>query len=323
MAEISVLMSVYNEKEEELYESINSILKQTFTDFEFIIILDSPQNKNAYKIVKEYAERDTRIKVIQNKKNIGLAMSLNKGAKIATGNYLVRMDADDISHISRLEKQYKVITEGNYDLVCSRYQFIDEYGNLLDKQVDYYEKNLLIKLLPLQNVIHHPTVIIKADSFRRIGGYRNFPCAQDYDLWLRMVNAGYKFFMMSEELLLYRVRADSITNKNRYKQYLTIKYIRSNYNSIKKYGKDRYSQDNYIEYLKKHKVGDKRIEQEFLNNYNKYQGALDDIRKKKNIHSIIMLLQILLTSKIFRSDIYRGIKFRTLLKFYNMIDKSL
>lgn len=93
---VSVLMSVYNETLNELAESIDSILNQTYKLFEFIIVNDNPTREDLKEILINYQNKDNRIKIIESKENIGLAMSLNKAFDISTGNILVRMDADDM-----------------------------------------------------------------------------------------------------------------------------------------------------------------------------------------------------------------------------------
>ena len=98
-------MSIYSEEEEWIRESIDSILNQTFSDFEFIIINDNPNRDKNNSLLTEYTRIDNRIIIITNEENIGLTKSLNKGLEIARGKYIARMDADDISLPTRFEKQ--------------------------------------------------------------------------------------------------------------------------------------------------------------------------------------------------------------------------
>ena len=102
---VSVVMSVYKEPVEWLHESIDSILNQTFSGFEYIIICDNPEYEEGILLLKGYAKKDNRIRLIFNKENIGLTKSLNIGISIAQGDYIARMDADDISEAKRFEKQ--------------------------------------------------------------------------------------------------------------------------------------------------------------------------------------------------------------------------
>lgn len=111
---ISVLMPVYN-SEKYLNEAIESILNQTFVDFEFIIINDA-SNDNSENIIESY--QDSRIKYFKNEKNLGVAKTLNKGLKLAQGKYIARMDSDDISLPERLYKQFKFMEVYNDIDVC-------------------------------------------------------------------------------------------------------------------------------------------------------------------------------------------------------------
>ena len=127
---ITVLMSVYN-GEKYLKEAIDSVLSQTFKDFEVLIINDGSIDKTS-KILKTY--KDPRIRIINNKKNIGLTKSLNKGLKLARGEYIARMDDDDVSKPNRLEKQFEFMEKNSkYAVVGSFIEIIDSKGNLSNK----------------------------------------------------------------------------------------------------------------------------------------------------------------------------------------------
>ena len=106
---ISVIMSVYNEKSIYVEKSIDSILNQTYNDLEMVIVLDSPDNETLLRILKEYTHKDARVKLLINDRNSGLAMSLNRAIEVAQGEYLARMDADDISKPERLERELEYL----------------------------------------------------------------------------------------------------------------------------------------------------------------------------------------------------------------------
>ena len=116
---ISVIMSTYNEKIEFLKASIDSVLHQTFKDFEFLIVLDNPQNSDIKECVESYAEMDPRITIIENENNLGLTKSLNKAIAAANGIYMSRMDADDIMIDKCLERELQVIENEKLDLVAA------------------------------------------------------------------------------------------------------------------------------------------------------------------------------------------------------------
>ena len=181
---VSVIMSIFNEPEEWLRESIDSILNQTFSDFEFIIINDNPSRRLNNQLLKEYSSKDNRIKVISNKANIGLTKSLNKGLDIAKGEFIARMDGDDISCLDRFEKQYHFMQNNPKYGVCGSY--IKIFGDLSRKDSSLYTdcKKLKDSLL-LKNPIPHPTAFIRKSILDQYGIKYNeeYLCAQDYKLW--------------------------------------------------------------------------------------------------------------------------------------------
>jgi glycosyltransferase involved in cell wall biosynthesis len=181
---ISVLMSVFN-NDEFLKEAIDSILNQTFTDFEFIII-DDASTDQTYSILKAY--KDPRIIILKNNSNLGLAASLNAAIQIARGEYLARQDADDISNIHRFERQVKYLDQH------------DEVGVLgaTTEWIDKDNKSLLVWQQPTDNphiqqtllvycCIIHGSVMCRTDVIREAKGYNlKMREGQDYDLWLRI-----------------------------------------------------------------------------------------------------------------------------------------
>lgn len=124
--EVTVLMSMYNTPLEQLKLAIESILQQTYKDFEFLIINDAA-SKQCVELVKSYD--DNRINLINNEVNLGLEKSLNKGLKLAKGNYIIRMDTDDIAYQNRIEKQIEFIKKhSEYSIVGSKAEYFNEKG---------------------------------------------------------------------------------------------------------------------------------------------------------------------------------------------------
>lgn len=121
---ISIIMSAYNEKEEEIRAALDSMLNQTFKKFELILVVDNPSNKMIIKVAHEYKEKDNRLVIILNEKNLGLASSLNKAISIAKFPVIARMDADDYSYTNRLEVELSAIKRGA-DMVCSKFRVVD------------------------------------------------------------------------------------------------------------------------------------------------------------------------------------------------------
>ena len=229
---ISVIMSVYKENKMELKSSIESILNQTYSNLEFIIIIDYPEEKWRINFIEEYRKRDGRIKLIVNSHNIGLPLSLNEGLKYATGQYIARMDADDISYKMRLEKQIYFIKENNYDICGSDIQCF--YNNKKQQYVDYCQNTKYInKLLKEKNSVAHPTWFAKKTVFEKLNGYRNIFSCEDYDFLLRCSLGNFKIGNLDECLLLYRLNETSISRANSGKQETIAEYLRENYKNNK------------------------------------------------------------------------------------------
>lgn len=310
---ISVLMSVYNETLAEIRQSIDSILTQTYTEFELIIVLDQPNYTDALILLQNYAEQDSRVKLLVNTKNIGLALSMNYAAEHAQGEYLLRMDADDICMPERFQLEYDAIREGNYDLICGNYDFVDENGNLLPQKTVVYTDRQLFALLPYRNVIHHPTVIMTAKKFHEIGGYRDYPCAQDYDLWLRMKCTGCRMHMLPEKLIQYRVRQTSTTVQKRYTQSCTGEYIRGLY--LQKNNMSGYSYEGYLAYLETRGVNNPNANEDFIENYNRYMQSKQQIKNGCILSGLSDFCRVLFYSKYYRPHIMRSLMISGIMRF--------
>ena len=206
-SEVGVIMSVYNEPIEYVKEAVDSILCQTLHDFELVVVNDNP-NRLDYRLLFE-SYNDDRIIYHQNKENMSLAGAMNVAASLTKARYLARMDADDIAEPDRLEKEYNVLKSGKYDLVFSRYSFIDEKSTpcLRDRQIDYYPPEQLKRVMLERPLIHHPTVMMTSEILQKVGGYRKLIAAEDRDLWLRMQYEGCRFYMLEDSLLRYRINA--------------------------------------------------------------------------------------------------------------------
>lgn len=178
-------MSVFN-GERFLRESIESILNQTFEDFEFLIVNDGSTDASP-DIIKEYAKKDPRIKPA-HQENIGLTRSLNKGLKLAKGKYIARMDADDISDSKRLETQAGFLdAHASIGVVGINSYVIDERGNIIDK-VGHPESHDEIRSKILSdNKMVHSSIMLRKNLLETNGYYNEeFHLAQDYDLLLRL-----------------------------------------------------------------------------------------------------------------------------------------
>ncbi|HEY2580492.1 MAG TPA: glycosyltransferase [Mucilaginibacter sp.] len=212
MAALTVLMPVYN-AERFLESAIDSILNQTFTDFEFLIIDDGSTDKSV-NIIRSYT--DKRIRFYQNEENLGISATLNKGIQLATTELIARMDSDDISYHERLQKQYDFITAnpdgGLYScwvrVIGQENQFIrqDNFNS------DYYYYNLTFICW-----IYHPTIIFRKEAAQDVGMYTE-PFAEDFELFWQL-SRKYKIYNLSEVLLDYRVTDQSLHQVLKKKEY--------------------------------------------------------------------------------------------------------
>lgn len=208
---LSVVMSVYN-GESYLRDAIESILNQTFKDFEFIIIDDGSEDASE-DIIRSYD--DSRIKFVQQD-NAGLPIALNKGIDLAKGEYIVRMDADDISVPDRLKIQFDFMkAHSDVDILGGRACLIDERGKEIGEKIKPTDPMIIKRALEYACPVIHPTYIVRTSVYRKLNGYRScFPVGQDYDFLLRANDLGMRISNLSKGMLYYRVNTKG-TNPNR------------------------------------------------------------------------------------------------------------
>ena len=213
---ISVVMPVYN-SETYLQESANSILNQTYTNFEFIVINDGSTD-GSLDILTEYAEKDNRIAII-NQQNSGLSNSLNRGIELSRSDLIARMDADDISNPTRLEEQFNFMNN-NPEVAVAGTAFELFGENTKSKIVTMPATNKTIrKNLPFRFCLCHPTVMFRRKTIVDAGGYQGTGPCQDLELWLRLSrNKTLQFANLEKPLLKYRIHQDQIKGgRNAYK----------------------------------------------------------------------------------------------------------
>lgn len=215
---VSVILPVFNASHY-LKDSIESILNQTFIDFELIII-DDGSTDNSLEIIRRY--NDLRIKLYLNDINKGIVFTLNKGIELSLSDIIARMDADDISLPDRLEKQYNYLVS-NIDctLVCGWIKLIDNFGveSFTQKR---YTQNLYFDMI-YECTIPHPTVMFRKDAVLEFGGYRHV-VSEDYDLWSRMI-LKYKMVNIEELVLLYRITDSNLSTVLKNENYTATKTI--------------------------------------------------------------------------------------------------
>lgn len=214
---VSVVMPVFN-GEKYLGEAIDSILKQSFFDFEFIIINDASDD-NTSVILNDYFLKDKRIVLIKNDNNMGLSSSLNKGLKMARGLYLARMDSDDIAISCRLKKQVSFLDNNpNVGMVGTAAYIVDLHGEALRKVKSSTDNEILKKALKNSNQFIHPSMMFRKECIQKVGGYREeLDGSEDYDLWLR-ISEHFDIANLPEYLMSYRINPNSISVTKRLRQ---------------------------------------------------------------------------------------------------------
>jgi len=206
MNKISVLMTVYNDYLF-LEEAINSILVQTFSDFEFLIVVEFNSSPKVIKIIEKYKSIDSRIKIFYNSKKLGISGSLNKGIRLSSCEYIARMDSDDVCIENRLERQLKFMENNkSITILGTNATFIDEHGKKIGKRDDYPISDELIKSnLIFYCVLRHPTIMLRKKNIidNNLFYDESYFATEDYELWNRAVKK-VKFANMNEVLLEYR-----------------------------------------------------------------------------------------------------------------------
>ena len=276
---ISVIMSTYNESIKELDDSISSVLNQTYSNIEFIIINDNPNNH----VLDEYLSNvtDDRVKIVKNEKNIGLVKSLNKALQLARGEYIARMDADDIAMPNRLEIQKSFLEQNSLDMVGCDIQLINEKGDIIKERMHFPSEHKNIqKYIQWGNCIAHPTWFVKKDVYVELKGYRNVKSCEDYDFILRVLDSSkYKLGNVPYIGLKYRIREKGISMSTDCIQYLLRRFLSKNRNRIND--------------LSEKAIEEHQNTSDFNRNvklYKKYKDTKTEYKKCRNVYKLSGLL---------------------------------
>ena len=243
MCAISVIMGIYNEKNRtHVIQAIDSILQQSFTDFEFIICDDGSTNE-FYTWLKDVCKRDSRIRLLHNDKNMGLSYTLNRCMEHASGKYYARMDADDISKEKRLEKQFLFLeSHPKFAIVGCNAEFIDDQGVWgKHSMVEIPQKEDFLRT----SVFIHPTVLVRAEVMQKLGGYSTEVYAlriEDYELFMRLYAVGYCGYNLQEFLFQYREDVQAFHKRKyryrvnetrvRYRGFRALGILKGNWNYV-------------------------------------------------------------------------------------------
>ena len=219
MVRLSVVMSFYNEPLRWIERSMQSILDQTYKNFEFIILCDNADNKVGIEYIKGLAAGDSRIRLVINQNRLGPTKCFNKAISLASGEYIARMDADDIALCERFMKQVEYLDTHPETMVCATdVHIVNENGKILRRN-RYKRKYNPIRLL-IQNTISHPTVMFRKSliELRRPIYNEDYLYAQDYELWQYLYLKGIKPYTLKEPLLLLRKSEAQISRSRRQQQ---------------------------------------------------------------------------------------------------------
>lgn len=206
--EISIITAVKN-GESHIKKCIDSILDQTFRNFEFIITDDGSEDKT-YEILQS-ACSDSRIKIYKNNKTIGLTKSLNQMIEKAKGKYIARIDADDTAHHNRLDKQYNFLVNNKFEAVACCSKIVDENGDQKYGLCPGANSDHLIWSLIFRNNIRHSSMMWDGSINQKYD--EEFLYSQDYEMWCRMIRNGYRIGIIHEELSNICEHDKAITQK--------------------------------------------------------------------------------------------------------------
>jgi glycosyltransferase involved in cell wall biosynthesis len=216
---LSVVMAVYkNDNPKWVAEAIDSILNQTYKADEIVVVIDGPISKSIQNTLDSYGKKLTKIQLPKNK---GLWNALNVGIEDAKHSLIARMDSDDIAKKDRFEKQIKVF-RSDPDLAVLGGQLIEfsETVSNTGTQRKVPESHVeIVKFARFRSPLNHPTVMFRKEKVQQVGGYHEFYRTEDYDLWVRMIQAGMKMKNLPDTLLHYRLNKANVNRKTTFTQH--------------------------------------------------------------------------------------------------------
>jgi len=254
MEKISVILPVYNESMAFIKKSLNSIISQSYSNLEILVIIDAPDRKELVDFILEEKKNDCRIRAILNNKNIGLTASLNKGVGLACGDYIARMDADDISLPKRLERQLNYLKNNECDLVGCSVICIDMQDRIIDNRIIHVPVDdcSIKRDLRYYSGVFHPTWLGRRELFNN-NAYYDYEACEDYEFLTRISLQGKKLGNVYEPLLKYRLNNASVSSRKKVIQRVGSLYVREHYRKGK-----ICDYDDYRKYLKSSVCAKKR-----------------------------------------------------------------
>lgn len=282
---LTVVMPVYNGGAF-LSESLESILNQTFRDFEFLIVNDGSTD-GSLDVLNKYAKIDSRIKII-DRVNKGLVYSLNEGISLAKGKYIARMDADDLSEVKRFEKQIELLEKENGDVCGCHFTIISETNKVVNSFIAPITKEAISCCLLNSVPYAHGAVMFRKSFFDKNKlGYKNVK-AEDHKLWCDFHENGANFVTVNDFLFRYRVHKNSISNS---KEDTMRKEVNKSGNYLVKKYKARYLSD--IKIFSKQELSDLEEQLLLLAAYrysiSMFLNCFKSVNKKNIILSVVKI----------------------------------
>lgn len=312
---VSVIITAYNAKQY-LAEAVDSVLNQSYTDLEIILVNDGSKD-NTLEIMQQYEAQDSRVVVISHE-NMGISASNNRALKMARGHYIAKLDADDVMTPNRIEEQVKFLQENpQIGMLSSDAIIINDKGEHVGTQVmpGYQDVAYSRKIARSQGLVicAHTGFMAYKKAYEDVGGYNEgISCAVDLEIFRRMIEKGYNLVILRKFLVKYRIYRSSVVGKNT-KSYLvqnTVAYIQ---HSIKRRanGQKPIRLEEFIEELKA-EPWLKRIKRkrDYIA-YQSYRSALEFI-SLKNYPSAFYRLSVAFALKPINtySRLYRQVKRR-------------
>lgn len=219
----SVLMSVYyKEKPEYLKASIDSMIKQTIKPDEIVLVKDGPLTESLDDVIHDY-EDNSILHIIELKENVGLGKALNIGLEKCRNKIVARMDTDDISIPDRCEKQLLVLKQNKDVSVIGTgvAEFIGDPSNIVAYKKVYKEHEDIKRQMKYRNPMNHPSVMYRKEDVILAGSYKHWFLNEDYYLWIRMLQKGFKFSNVDEPLVLMRITDNTYQRRGGWKYFIT------------------------------------------------------------------------------------------------------
>lgn len=202
---VSIVMPAYN-CEKYVVEAINSVLAQTYKNWE-LLVLDDGSKDNTLQIIEEFSQKDSRIKALPNGKNMGVSATRNRGVELASGDWIAFLDSDDMWEPVKLEVQFEIVEKKAAEFLFTGSSYINEEGEPFKGILQVPEK-LTYKKLRNQNVISCSSVLVKKKYFENIKMEKD-DMHEDYAVWLRILKKGGEAYGVNEPLLIYRISKNS------------------------------------------------------------------------------------------------------------------